>query len=149
MSDIETAEKLAERNYWESNPAYHILVGDIKARDAAIARAAKVEVFADAYEMLTAKKLTMTLHEAFERLLAKHGITPAELEPVKVYTVGDIKVVEDRKFSPDHGFRITCDKVNWSADGWSASRTQWYCKHDAEAIAAHLRATGNVPGGGA
>lgn len=60
-------------------------------RDAATARAAKVEVLRQAMLGLDHAKFGVAC-AVIQGIAKGNGIDPAELEPVKVYTVGDIKV---------------------------------------------------------
>lgn len=80
---------------------------------------------------------------------ARHGIDLEELEEKK-YTVGDIELKSFDFVIDGEMWRIVCGEWSWfSKDGWQqVDAGTFYSKFDAEAIAAHLRATNNLPGGG-
>jgi hypothetical protein len=121
----------------------------VEAHDAAVARAAKVEVLREFdganVEVWGYSSIDKAmLKRAVKNIAARHGIQPHELEPEKKYAVGDIKVVDVRRV----GIVIGCGDKTWDGDGWTDQSIQNYSMKDAEAIAARLRADGNVPGGG-
>lgn len=108
-------------------------------RDAAIAHAAKVEVLR---EVVADGKKYQWPSPHVEAIAARHNITAAEIEPAKVYTEADIKV---EPLPTTESCLICCGPFRWSAKGWLPGVFDAYSKHDAEAIAAHLRATKNFP----
>lgn len=84
-------------------------------------------------------------------IAARHGITPAELGP-RALTVDDIKVVaiDDSMGDTRNVWSVKCGAFNWCARKWVGEECSMslYSKHDAEAIASHLRTTENLPQGG-
>ena len=119
-------------------------------------RAAKVEVLRDAYQSwlrsphtTSTEVLNKNARAYWDALAARHGIDPAELE-AKKYTVGDIKV-EPSPVMPLR-YEVWCGEYEWDTltDRW-VPRGKGTATGDvtAEAIAAHLRATNNVPTKGA
>lgn len=124
----------------------------VEAHDAAVARAAKVEVLREISSGFEGRiTCTATVAGAVEvwlkEIAAHHGIQPDELEPEKKYAVGDIKV--QRCAADMDRYEVWCGDYSWTGERWSTDNLGWrFHKHDADAVAARLRADGNVPGGG-
>lgn len=125
-----------------------------------VARRAKIEVFQDmrteirnignGASSIKAADRFMVNEEVMMSVADRHGIQPHELEPVKLYTVENIKAVEELP-GYINGWAVFCKDVRWCTSDWAQTKRvniqARYSKHDAEVIAAHLRATGNVPEG--
>ena len=122
----------------------------VEAHDAAVARAAKVEVLREISSGFEGRiTCTATVAGAVEvwlkEIAAHHGIQPDELEPEKVR---DVRV--------DHGstYSVITDystAMHWNGTAWThlvGVPEIRYSKHDAEAIAEALRKNKNVPAGG-
>lgn len=121
------------------------------AHDASVAHAARVGVLREVLSMylpgdtgITGEVLRQMMTTA---VAARHGITPAELEPEKEYRIERVDV-QGRNY-----YRVSSGGKWWASGEWSACTFMAYdSRREAEqaikAIAARLRADGNVPGGG-
>lgn len=116
------------------------------AHDAAVARAARVGFATDVLRHYEATGVSH-VRVCVEAVASRHGIQPSELEPEKEYRIERVDV-QGRNY-----YRVSSGGKWWASGEWSACTFMAYdSRREAEqaikAIAARLRADGNVPGGG-
>ncbi len=153
---LETAENFCGR-YGNTTHGYYdyaIMKKEIIARDASVAHAARVGVLREIKQRATekfgdARGGGVREESIMAEIAARHGITPSELEPEKGYTERDIQVQLHEFVAEGLRPRIACGEFAWAGAGWTKGAGFFYkSQHDAEAIAAKLRADKNVPAGG-
>lgn len=164
---VETAEEF--QNQMASLVGFGPHVEAIKARDAAVAHAARVGVLGEVRNFASeglkqAKELDEHIvvvsvwseFTAFSKSLAeRHNITPAELEPVKGYGKDDITTDMYHFVADGDRYRVCTED---RAFVWHDKTGEWKSAYEgcgpffyettAKAIAAKLRADGNYPKGG-
>ena len=114
------------------------------AHDAAVARAARVGVLREVLSMylpgdtgITGEVLRQMMTTA---VAARHGITPAELEPEKEYRIERVDV-QGRNY-----YRVSSGGKWWASGEWSACTFMAYdSRNEAERAIADLRADKNFP----
>lgn len=146
MNDIETAEQFIDRMDGSLELAAYrrVRIKHQKARDAAIAHEARVGMLKVVRGIVNMEAREMRI-AAISGYTEHHGITPAELVLVKP----EIKVVQtdDSMNYTKPVYSVECGGCYWCGIQWNVKYRDFrmYFKHDAEAIAAHLRATSNFP----
>lgn len=146
MSSIETPSEFATRYFRTPIPPDHshfssLLAAMVTSRDTLIEKRTRE---ATAKEVLReVLGCTLSKEDSIEFVARRRGISPAELEPQP----DKIEVINPTNVPGDHWYIKRGRNEFWNGNIWAPlGEVAGRSKHDAEAIAAHLRATDNKPG---